>query len=292
MSATITSITGLQNLNNLQRFVADWNSLSTVNVSGLSNLNYLDLSDNETLDTNNPSLTSVTLTGCTSLEELRLDDSDFSAGIPDLTGLNSLQWIDMDQCGITGNVDLSMLPALYGFDLGGNAGITSVTIFEQVLNNVNVSNAALTEASVNDILGWLDGGGETNGYVDLEGGTNAIPTGSGLTAVTNLQGKGWDVYINTPPTTTSTTTIAGLQIKWERGDSGNACSSTNYIYLTGNPDICTATDVYGDFSSVIDSGSGPGTLIVLSNGATNKWMGYQVIDSTRLTSLLWPCNNC
>lgn len=93
-------------------------------------------------------------------------------------------------------------------------------------------------------------------------------------------------------TTTSTTTIAGLQIKWERSDSGNACSSTNYVYLTGNPDICTATDVYGDFSSIINSGSGPGTLIILSNGATNKWMGYQVIDSTRLTSLSWPCNNC
>jgi Leucine-rich repeat (LRR) protein len=206
MAASITSITGLQNLTNLQQFRADWNSLSTVNVSGLSNLTYLDLSDNETLDTENKSLTSVILTGCTALEELRLDDSNFSAGTPDLTGLTSLFWLDMDQCDITGNVDLSMLPALSGFDLSSNTGLTSVTIFEQVLNDVNLYNCALTEASVNDILGWLDGGGETNGYVDLEGGTNAAPSGDGLTALTNLQGKGWNVYVNTPPTTTTTTT--------------------------------------------------------------------------------------
>lgn len=196
MGAAITSIIGLQNLTDLREFYADWNSLSTVNLSGLTNLVDVDISDNETPGTGANSLTSVTLTGCTALETLRLDDSDFSAGIPDLTGLTSLTYFDMDQCGITGAVDVSMLPALAGFDLGGNTGITSVTIFEQVLNDVNVSNAALTEASVNDILGWLDGGGATNGVVDLADGTNAIPTGSGITAKDNLIGKGWNVYVN------------------------------------------------------------------------------------------------
>ena len=197
MSAAITSITGLQNLNNLQRFVADWNSLSSVNLSGLTNLTYVDISDNEVPGTEGQrSLTSVNLTGSTALEELRLDDSDFSAGIPNITGLTSLQWLDMDQCGITGNVDLSMLPELYGFDLSGNTGLTSVTLFEQVLENVIINNAALTEASVNDILAWLDGGGVLNGYVELSGGTNAAPTGDGLTAVTNLEGKGWSIFVN------------------------------------------------------------------------------------------------
>lgn len=196
MSAAITSITGLQNLPNLQDFRADWNSLTSVNLSGLSNLTYVDISDCEIPGSSDHSLTSVNLTGCTALEELRLDDSDFSGGIPDLTGLANIEWLDMDQCEITGNVDLSMLLSLRGFDLSGNTGLTSVTIFEQVLDSVNIFNCALTEASVNDILGWLDGGGETNGYVDLSGGTNAAPTGDGLTAVTNLEGKGWSVIVN------------------------------------------------------------------------------------------------
>ena len=196
MSA-ITSITGLQNLTNLQQLYADWNSLTSVNVSGLTNLVELDLSDSEIPGVGTPSLTSVNLTGCTALQELRLDDSNFSAGIPDLTGLNNIQWLDMDQCGITGNVDLSMLLSLNGFDLSGNTGLTSVTIFEQVLNNVNLYNTALTEESVNDILSWLDGGGETNGLADLEGGTSAAPTGDGITAKENLINKGWQVYTNT-----------------------------------------------------------------------------------------------
>lgn len=206
MSATITSITGLQNLTNLQEFYADWNSLTSVNLSGLANLVDVDISDNDIPGSEgDPSLTSVNLTGCTALQTLRLDDSNFSAGIPNLTGLNSLVFFDMDQCSISGAIDISMLPALAGFDLNGNTGLTSVTIFEQVLNDVNISNAALTEASVNDILGWLDGGGETNGFVDLSEGTNAIPTGDGLTAISNLQSKGWNVLVN--GTTTTTTTI-------------------------------------------------------------------------------------
>lgn len=199
MAAPITSITGLQNLANLQNLYVDWNSLTTLNVSGLSNLVELDASDSEIPGGTDPSLTSVTLTGCTSLEQLRLDDNDFSAGIPNLTGLTSLIFLDLDQCGITGSVDLSMLPALEGFDLSGNTGLTSVNIFEQQLNDVNIYNCALTEASVNDILMWLDGSGVINGYVDLSGGTNAIPTGTGITAKNNLVNKGWTVNVNQAP---------------------------------------------------------------------------------------------
>lgn len=194
--SSIISITGLQNLNNLQEFYADWNSLATVNLSGLSNLKVADVSDCEEPGTGAKSLKSVNLTGCTALENLRLDDSDFSAGIPNLTGLTSLQYLDLDQCGITGNVDLSTLPALTGFDLSGNTGLTSVTVFEQQLNDVAISNAALTEESVNDILMWLDGSGVINGYVDLSGGTNAVPTGNGAAAKNNLINKGWNVFVN------------------------------------------------------------------------------------------------
>ena len=196
MSAAITSITGLQNLANLQNLYVDWNSLTTLNVSGLSNLVELDASDSEIPGGTDPSLTSVTLTGCTSLEQLRLDDNDFSAGIPNLTGLTSLIFLDLDQCGITGSVDLSMLPALEGFDLSGNAGLTSVQLPEANLNDVSIYNCALTETAVNDILEWLDGSGVENGFVDLSGETNAIPTGNGLTAKVNLQGKGWNVIVN------------------------------------------------------------------------------------------------
>ena len=112
MAAAITSIIGLQNLTNLQDFRADWNSLTTVNLSGLPNLTYVDISDNEIPGTTNPSLTSVNLSGSTAITELRLDDSNFSAGIPNITGLTSLEFLDMDQCSISGILDFSGFPAI------------------------------------------------------------------------------------------------------------------------------------------------------------------------------------
>lgn len=128
MAAVITSITGLQNLPNLQNFNADYNALTTVNLSGLTNLQYVDISDNDVFNSGDPSLTSVNLSGCTSLQELRLDDSDFSAGIPSLAGLTSLALIDFDQCSISGVVDLTNLPALVQLDFYGNAALTSIII--------------------------------------------------------------------------------------------------------------------------------------------------------------------
>ena len=121
--------------------------------------------------------------------------------MPDLTGLNALQYFDLDQCGISGDIDISAssFNALTGFDLSGNTGITSVQLPEASLSNVNLYNTALTEQAVNNILQWLDGSQVENGNVDLSGGTSAIPTGNGATSKSNLQGKGWEVIVNQAP---------------------------------------------------------------------------------------------
>ena len=200
MAAVITSITGLQNLTNLNDFNADWNGLQSVNLSGLTNLLYVDISDNDIPGTGTSSLTSVNLSGSTALEELRLDDSDFSAGVPDLSGLTSLVWFDMDQCNISGSLDLQGLSSLEGFDLNSNIGITNVTIsssqplgdgFEVLLNNND-----LTQTAVDDILVALAANSINNGYVQLDGGTNAAPGATGLAAITTLTGKGWSYDVN------------------------------------------------------------------------------------------------
>jgi hypothetical protein len=277
MGAAITSITGLQNLTNLQEFRADWNSLTTIDLSGLTNLTYVDISDNEIPGINDPSLTSVTLTGCTALDSLRLDDSDFSAGIPDLTGLNSLTFLDMDECNISGNVDLSILPALTSFDLSGNAGLTSVTIFEQVLNDVSLGSTALTEESVNDILQWLDGGGVLNGNVDLSDGGSAIPTGAGITAKDNLLAKGWSVNVNLPPapfdvtadwslTTPEVVDEASFRTFLESGEDGDGSSSN-------------LTDVVITDFSLIDG------RLRCNLSATGELLTIQEIDITSIISL-------
>lgn len=204
MSASITSITGLQNLVNLQRFVADWNSLTSVNLSNLTELTWVDISDCEILGTEGQhSLTSVNLTGCIALEELRLDDSTLSVvtstGFPNFAGLPNLKRFDFDGCNITGDIDLSQASStLLGIDLNDNFGITSVQLPEAYLDSVNLHDTALTETAVNNILQWLDGSGVENGSVDLAGGTSSPPSGNGITAADSLISKGWNVFVNEP----------------------------------------------------------------------------------------------
>jgi hypothetical protein len=196
MSTVITSISGLQNLTNLDDFRADWNSLQTVDLSGLTQLRYVDLSDCDTLDDEGKSLTSVNLTGSTAIQVLRLDDSNFSAGYPNISALTDLVELDMDECNLSGNIDLSAFSSLTNIDLNGNINITSVILPESDIDFLDLSDNALTQTSVNDILQWLDNSGVENGNVNLQDGTNGTATGAGLTAVTSLQNKGWQVFVN------------------------------------------------------------------------------------------------
>jgi len=197
MAASIVSITGLQNLPNLQNFNADWNGLQSVNLSGLANLTFVDVSDNNIPGGSINSLTSVNLSGCTNLQELRLDDSDFSAGMPSLAGLTSLTLIDFDQCSISGVVDLTGLPALTDLDFSGNTALTSIIIADaQPINDFDGDGCAFTETAVDDILVVLSNNGITSGYADLSGGTSAIPSATGLSAKLVLEADGWTVNVN------------------------------------------------------------------------------------------------
>lgn len=206
MSAVITSIRGLQNLTNLSSFYADWNGLSTINLSNLLNLSYVDVSDCDIPGTNTPSLTSFNFSGSINIQELRLDDSNFSAGI-DVSGLSNLYWLDVDQCDLP-SLDVSGLSSLFYLDAWGNTNMTSLDITGcSTLVNLYADSCALTEASVNAILIELDQQGNNGGEVDLSNGTNAAPTGLGIAAVTSLESKGWLVYYNGPTITTTTTAV-------------------------------------------------------------------------------------
>jgi hypothetical protein len=204
--AAITAITGLRNLPNLQelRLEGGNNGCETIDVSGLTNLTYLDVSDMDIPDTSDPSLKYLNVDGCTSLTTIYMDDSDFSEGFPDLSSVaGTLEYFDADQCGITGSLNLSGFPALKGFDLNGNTGLTSVTISSsQPLGGgreIYFDGCALTETAVDNILVALSENGITGGYVDLSGGTNAIPGATGDSALEVLGENGWNWDVNTAP---------------------------------------------------------------------------------------------
>jgi hypothetical protein len=203
MGAALTSITGLQNLTNLERFVADDNNLTSIDFSGLSNLNHVDVGDNELPGSGTNSLTSINLSGCTSLTYLRLDDSDFSAGLPDLSDCTSLTYIDFDQCGIVGSVDVTNLTSLETFDFAGNTELTELIISStQPLGSggeLYISDCALTQTAVDNILAALASGSVSNGYIRIDNddneGTNTTPGEAGRESLFILNSRGWSFDI-------------------------------------------------------------------------------------------------
>jgi Leucine-rich repeat (LRR) protein len=195
--AQIVSITGLQNLVNLQGIYIDFNGLQSVNLSNLPNLVEVDISDCDIPGTNTSSLTSVNLSGSTAIQTLRLDDSNFSGGVPNLSALTALETLDLDQCDISGVLDLSGLTSLINLDVAGNLALTSVVIADsQPIIDFNGIDCALTETAVDDILVVLSNNGQTGGNVDLSAGTSAPPSATGLAAKAVLEGNGWVVNVN------------------------------------------------------------------------------------------------
>jgi hypothetical protein len=199
-SANVTEVRGIQKLVNATRIEIDNNALTSIDVSGMTNLTTLDISDCVIPGSGGTkSLTSVNLSGCTALTTLYLDGSNFSTGRPNISGLTNLLTLDMDHCGIAGAVDIpSSLTSLASLDLSGNA-ITLITLPQSNLMNVQLYDNALTEEAVDYVLEWLDNSGVGNGFVDISGTGNAIPSSAGRTAKTNLEGKGWDVTVNEAP---------------------------------------------------------------------------------------------
>lgn len=204
--AQIVSITGLQNLVNLSSFYADYQSFQTVNLSNLPNLTYVDVSDCDIPGTNISSLTSINLSGCP-IVELRLDDSDFSAGLPNISALTNLYWLDLDQCNLP-SLNLSGLSDLFLVDAWGNDNMTTIDITGcSSLIELYLDSCALTQQSVDHVLAELDIQGNVSGYLDISDAGNAYPSPAGMVSLANLEGKGWTIYYNAPPTTTTTTAV-------------------------------------------------------------------------------------
>jgi hypothetical protein len=243
MGAGLTSITGLQNLTNLQDFRADWSFLTSIDLSGLTNLTYVDVSDQDAVVGGANCLASINLSGCTSLQSLYIDDNDFSAGFPDLSDCTSLRYFDFDQSNLVGSVDLSNLPALEGFDMNGNTGLTEVIISRtQPLGDdgteILLNNCALTQTAVDNILLELASGSISNGYIQLNQGTNATPGQIGRESLFVLNTRGWSIDV-----TDGNHTL--LNLAYELLQT-NICASTNTLnrYIVSGSAIEVGNKLY------------------------------------------------
>jgi Leucine-rich repeat (LRR) protein len=210
MAAVITSITGLQNLTNLENFQADYNALeTTVDLSNLTNLTEVNIGFNVSLDRLDPELgfnlpakLVVNLTGCSELIDLDLGDSDFSENQLDniigFSELTNLERLHLAACQLTGSIDLTIFPFLDDVDLGSNFDITNVIISNtQAIYLFSAAGANLSEEVVDAILVTLSQNGVTGGGVCNLSGLNTSPPGAaGLTAKSILEGFFWTVLVN------------------------------------------------------------------------------------------------
>lgn len=148
------------------------------------------------------------------LRYLRLPANEIS-GI-NLSANGGLEYLDLSENALT-SIDLAAntaLAALYipgnlltSINLSTNTALVSIRVDEQPIatatistlpnaNDVAFFDCELDETSVDAVLVALDANGLNDGYADLSGGSNAPPSGAGLSAKASLEGKGWEVYVN------------------------------------------------------------------------------------------------
>ena len=121
-----------------------------------------------------PEFDSLNFSGCSLLAILSTNGAEVKTPSLNVTGCTSLATISVPSDILT-TVTLSTLPAA---------------------TTVGFQGCALNVASVNAILVALDANGLSGGQVYLDLGTNAAPTGAGITAAANLVSKGWTVATN------------------------------------------------------------------------------------------------
>jgi hypothetical protein len=193
---TITSINGIEpSLLGLDASnCTGINQSCTFNQGQLYNLNFSGCNNLPSLICTDNALTGLNVAGCTKLTTLNCSYNQLaSLNISGLTGLTSL------------NCEANQLASL---NLAGLTGLTNVNCITNYLTGLNISectnltslycqNNELTAASVNNILITLSGFGKSNGNLFLQGGSNAAPTTSGISAKTYLIGtKGWTLNTN------------------------------------------------------------------------------------------------
>lgn len=110
----------------------------------------------------------------TSIEQIDFGGSGMSGDLPSLTSYTNLNklWLYFN-----------------------NFGVPSGWAVPQTLTSVILYNNSFIATEVNRALVAFDNAGASNGSLNL-GGTNAAPTGSGITAKNSLISKGWSVTTN------------------------------------------------------------------------------------------------
>jgi Leucine-rich repeat (LRR) protein len=216
ISCALPSISLTTNTN-LKYLEANNNQLSTINLNNNTSLLTVDVSENlltsislsnntalQVLNVGTNALTgALNLSANTSLTELNCESNTLSS-ITGLSSLTNLLKLTISNNSFT-TLDISNNTNLVDIYAAVN-NITSVTLSSSpnitTTYHLDLSNNSLTEAAVNYILQTVNGYTTPSGtnmsdkFIDISGGTNATPTGVGITALNSLLAKGYTIVNN------------------------------------------------------------------------------------------------
>jgi len=117
---------------------------------------------------------------------------------PKLNSANQFDLYINDNSNLT-TVNFPLLNSFTGgdggdFEIYNNPNLTTITVSSILVSDyLYFPNNALNQATVDNILQALVYSGVSDGYINLQGGDNAVPN---ATNVTILQNRNWDVYTN------------------------------------------------------------------------------------------------
>ena len=132
------------------------------------------------------------------LTQLHCYSNQLTGSIPSLDNNSALSVLHCYANQLTGSIpnldNNSALSVLRCFSNQLTGYITAAIPI--TLLDFRAENNLLTESAVNQLLIDFDTAGHSGGVLNIGGAGNAAPTGAGLTAKANLQGKSWTVTTN------------------------------------------------------------------------------------------------
>ena len=151
-------------------------------------------------------ITSLTLNHGACSEPIDIENASnlIALNLPYLTSLTGGTFT-IYNCSALTSISIPLLTDLYAnypINIHGNSALTTITCssainLDAASNKTAVFiNNALHQSTIDNLLVAFANGNTTNGVFTSNGGTNATPSVTGLTAKATLIGRGWTVTTN------------------------------------------------------------------------------------------------
>lgn len=138
----------------------------------------------------------ISFSNCSTLEVISI--KEFPKGSFGVANLESLQQVLIDESPNLSNLSIDSCEVFETISANDCPSLVSVNIVNcPSIIEVFLTGAALPESVVDAVLVALDESGSEEGSCDISGGTSAPPSATGLAAKASLEGKNWEVTVNT-----------------------------------------------------------------------------------------------